>query len=218
MLAKRLVLIGAGGHMKSVLDSALRSNEYKEIVITDPRLIPGTEILGCRVVGTDDILKQMKRAGFEYAFVSVGSIKDTSLRRRLADNIEQIGFKIPIIIDPSAIIAESAVIGEGSFVGKGVIVNTDAKIGRYCIINSGSIIEHECCIGDFSHVAVGSTLCGDVFIDNDCLIGSGSVVIQGLRIGKNCIIGANSTVLTDVEDRMKVYGIIKKRREHKPKI
>ena len=210
MIAKRIVLIGAGGHLKSVLDTIIRSNEYNQVVITDPQMIPGTEILGCKVVGTDDELERLKREGFNFAFISIGSIKDTSLRRQLAEKLKRVGFKSPIIIDPSAIIAESAKIGEGTFIGKGVIINTDAKVGSYSIINSGSIIEHECCVGDFTHVAVGSTLCGGVTIEDDSLVGSGSVIIQGVRIGKHSIVGANSTVLTNVEDGMKVYGIIRK--------
>ena len=61
----KLVLIGGGGHCKSVLDSALAMNKYTEIVITDPEIKPGTEVLGCTVVGSDDILSELRRQGFD---------------------------------------------------------------------------------------------------------------------------------------------------------
>ena len=208
----KLVLIGGGGHCKSVLDVALRMNEFEEIVITDPDITPGSQILGCSVVGDDSYLDQLRRDGFEYAFITVGSVQINPLRERLANKATSLGFKFPIIQDPSAIVADSAIIEDGTFIGKNVVINAEANIGKHCIINTGAIIEHECSVGDFSHISVGTILCGEVSVGNSCMIGSGSTVIQCLNIGNSVVIGANSTVLTDVEDNMKCYGIVKKNR------
>ena len=208
---KKLVLVGGGGHCKSVLDAALRSRIYSEIVITDPMLPVGTRILDCRVVGNDDIIPQLKNNGFTDAFITVGSIKDTGLREQLAKVTVDRGFRIPVIIDPSASVSEYALIGEGTFVGKNAVINADAQIGTQCIINTGCIIEHECSVGDFTHISVGAILCGNVQIGVGSFIGAGSTVIQGIKIGKKAIIGAGSTVLSNVGDNMKVYGAVTKR-------
>ncbi len=212
-MGNKLVLIGGGGHCKSVLDSAIRMKtfEFEKIVITDPTIPSGTFIMGCEVVGTDDCLGDLHNDGFEYAFITVGSVRTNPLREKLAKKVEAIGFKYPIIIDSSAIVAESSVIGRGSFIGKNVIVNADTKIGQHCIINTGSIIEHECVIDDYAHISVGSIVCGEVTVGRNSFIGAGSTVIQCLHIGDNVVIGANSTVLADVEDNMKYYGIVTNR-------
>lgn len=207
---EKLVLIGGGGHCKSVLDSAIRSKKYKEIVITDPSLPAGTSILGCSVVGNDSILPDLITDGFTSAFITVGSITETEIRKKLMTMIGTLGFELVTIIDPSAIISEYSTIGGGSFVGKGVIVNADVNIGENCILNSGCIIEHDCFVDSFSHISVGTVLCGNVRIGKESFIGAGSTVIQGKRIGNNSIVGANSVVLTDVGDNMKVYGIVSK--------
>lgn len=210
-MGNKLVLIGGGGHCKSVLDAAMRMETFDEIVITDPGIPAGAEVLGCKVTGTDDDLSRLCSGGYEFAFITVGSIESTDLRRKLVVRAEGIGFKFATIIDPSATISKSAVIGAGSFIGKNVVINAHAAIGSHCIINTGAIIEHECNVGDFSHISVGSILCGNMEVGSDTFIGAGSTVIQGIKIRDNVVIGANSTVLTDVESNMKYYGIITNR-------
>lgn len=208
-MENKLVLIGGGGHCKSVIDAAFRMKIFSDIVITDPAIPIGTKIMGCEVVGADDCLEKLKDSGYGYAFITVGAVMITSLREQLADKAVGINFRFPTIIDPSAIVSDTAVIGEGSFVGKNVVVNSEVKIGRHCIINSGAIIEHECIIGDFSHVSVGAIMCGETEVGRNSLIGAGSTIIQSIHVGNNVLVGANSTVLTDVEDNQKCYGIVR---------
>ena len=80
----KLVLIGGGGHCKSVLDSALAMKTYEEIVITDAGLAAGKEVYVCRVAGTDKELYGLAKEGFGYAFITVGSIKSPKLRNQLS--------------------------------------------------------------------------------------------------------------------------------------
>lgn len=209
-MGNKLVLLGGGGHCKSVIDAALRLDSFDDIVITDLTLAVGTKVLGCKVVGADDCLEELRHEGFGFAFISVGNIKGNPLRKKLAERAAALGFKSPVIIDPSATVSDSVVTGEGTFIGKNVVVNADVRIGKHCIINTGAIIEHGCVVDDFSHVSVGAILCGEVSIGKNCMIGAGSTIIQCLNIGNDVVIGANSTVLADVEDNMKCYGIVKK--------
>ncbi len=210
-MANKLVLIGGGGHCKSVLDAALKMDMFSDIVITDPAIPVGTKVLSSEVVGNDDCLENLRQNGYEYAFITVGSVRVNPLRETIAAKVAAFGFKFPVIVDPSAIVSTATVIGEGSFIGKNVTINADVKIGRHCIINTGSIIEHECNIQDFAHVSVGSILCGEVSVGRNSFIGAGSTVIQCLRVGDNVVIGANSTVLKNLENNMNYYGIITNR-------
>ena len=204
----KLVLIGGGGHCKSVLDSALAMNIFDEIVITDTESKVGTEVLGCRVVGTDSELPQLIKNGFDNAFIAIGSIKSAALRKHLSAIAENIGFQFPIICDPTASISPFAKIANGTFIGKSVVINTEANIGKHCIINTGSILEHECTIGDYTHISVGAVICGSSHIGYESFIGAGSTVIQGTSIGDKTVVGANSVILSDVEDDREVYGIV----------
>lgn len=209
----KIVFVGGGGHCKSVIDVAKRMNCFDEIVITDSNNKQGTTVLGCTVVGTDDCLEELYHQGFEYAFVTVGSIGVNPLRERIADKVTVLGYKFPVIQDPSAVVSESAIIGDGTFIGKNAVINAEATIGKHCIINTGAIIEHECIVDDFTHISVGTTLCGEVSVGRNCMIGSRSTVMQCINIGDNCIIGAGAVVIKDLPSNSTAVGVPAKIRE-----
>ncbi len=207
-MGNKIVLIGGGGHCKSVIDVLKKGGGFDEIVITDPAIAIGTRLLDIEVVGTDECLSNLRDNDFEYAFITVGSVGINPLRQKLVEKAKTLGFRFPRIIDPSASVADSAVIEEGAFIGKNAVINADAQIGVHCIINSGAIVEHECQVGDFSHISVGAILCGEVEVGCNSFIGAGSTVIQCIRIGDKVVIGANSIVLKNIGDNMKYYGIV----------
>ena len=204
----KIVLIGGGGHCKSVIDVVKNLDYYDEIVITDPLIEVGNKINGCEVLGSDDCLYNLRNNGYKYAFITVGSVGSNNVRKMLMEKIKSFGFELPVIIDPSAVVARSSRIEEGTFIGKNVVINSDVIIGANSIINTASIIEHDCVIGNFTHVSVGAIICGGCNIGDCSFIGAGTTVIQGINIGDNVTIGANSTVLNDVENNLKRYGIV----------
>lgn len=211
-MGKCVVMVGGGGHCKSVIDAVRQLDNGLEIVITDVRYPKGMMIMGCPVAGTDDMLPILYQEGVRQAFVTVGSIGDTSVRRRICEHVKKLGFELPSVVDPSALIAESARIGDGVFVGKRAVVNSESVIGEMAIINTGAIIEHECRIGKFTHVAVGATVCGGVEISDDVFVGANATIIQGMKIGRKCVIGAGSIVLSDVPENSVVKGVWNQKR------
>ncbi len=200
---KKLLLIGGGGHCRSVLSSVLSLNKYEEIGIVD---YADASVLGVPVVGRDEDLPALNKAGWTDAFITVGSIGDTSLRQRLYQMVTDNGFTVPAIIDAAAIIAQDAKVAAGSYIGKGVILNSGSCIGKCAIINTGAIIEHDCLVGDFVHISPGTVLCGQVSIGNHSHIGAGSVVRQQIEIGKDVLVGAGSVVVSNIPDRVKAFG------------
>lgn len=202
-MSKRLLLIGGGGHCRSVLSSVLALNEYEAIGIVDYTDVP---VLGVSVVGQDEDLPDLKKAGWTDAFITVGSIGNTSLRHRLYQMVVDNGFSIPAIIDATAIVAQDAIVEEGCYVGKGAILNTGSRIGKCAIINTGAIIEHDCLIGEFAHISPGTVLCGQVKVGNNSHVGAGSVVRQQIQIGNDVLVGAGSVVVNDIPDCDKAYG------------
>lgn len=193
---KEIILVGFGGHAKSIIDSIERAGQYYIIGYTD--LEAGKTYRNYQYLGNDDVLQKYFDKGIKYAFVAVGYMGKGDLRHRLYKKIKEIGYVIPTIIDISAQIAEDVKIDEGCFVGKGCIINSDAVIGKMCIINSGAIIEHDCRIDEFSHISVGSVLCGNVKIGCSAFVGANATIIQSRTIGNNCIVGAGTVVRCDM--------------------
>ncbi len=200
---KKLLLIGGGGHCRSVLSSALSLNEYEEIGIVD---YTDASVSGVPVVGQDEDLPALKKAGWTDAFITVGSIGNINLRHRLYQMVTDNGFTVPTIIDTTAIIAQDVKVASGCYIGKGVILNSGSCIGKCAIINTGAIIEHDCVVGDFVHISPGTVLCGQVSVGNHSHIGAGSVVRQQIEIGKDVLVGAGSVVVSNIPDCVKAFG------------
>ncbi len=201
----KILLIGAGGHAASVADALICGSKYSHIGLIAPEA-PSWQMQGVEYLGNDDCINDCFKNGYTAAVITIGSVGDTALRRRFYDSLKNIGFELPAVIDPSAVIAKNAVIGEGSFIGKNAVVNAGAKIGQCAIINTAAVVEHDCVVGDFAHISVGAVLCGTVNIGNDTHIGAKAVVIQGITVGSGSLIGSASNVVKPVGDNVVAFG------------
>lgn len=198
-----ILLIGGGGHCVSVLCALKRNGTYQKIGIVTLEV---RNVFDVPVVGTDDDLPRLISEGYDSAFLSIGGVGSASLRRALYQKLKQIGYHVPNIIDPSAVIGEHVSFGEGIFIGKNAVINAGSRIDCGAIINTGAIVEHECVIEEYAHVAPGSVICGAVRIGKDAYIGANSTVIQCLQIGENTVVGAGSVVVRNLPSNVVAYG------------
>lgn len=202
-----IVLLGCGGHAKSVVDTIESKNQYNIKGFIAPMRIGEVIYKNYKIIGTDDDLAEIFYEGIKYAFVCVGFIGNSNLRQVLYKTLKKIGYSIPNIIDKSAVIASDVVIEEGVFIGKNAVVNSNTFIKKMSIINTGAIIEHDNFVNEFSHISVGSILCGNVKIGENTFVGAGATVIQEIEIGDNCIIGAGSVICNSVPSNNLVVGV-----------
>lgn len=199
-MKKKIVLVGGGGHCKVIIDATRKQKEFSIYGITDSKLRKGTEILGVPVLGKDDMLREVFKKGIKYAFISVGSIGNCSIRKRIDEKLHQIGFKLPVIIHSKAIVAKDVEIAEGTFVAAGAVINPGTKIGRNSIINTSASVDHDCEISDFVHIAPGVTLSGGVKVGSETHIGTGANIIQCVKIGRGCMVKAGTLLTCDLAD------------------
>jgi sugar O-acyltransferase (sialic acid O-acetyltransferase NeuD family) len=190
---KKIILIGGGGHCKSCIDVIENENKYKIIGIIDKK----KKILDYKVFPENYLNKTLIKNN--YAFVTVGQIKNYKLRVKLFNKLKDLGFKIPSIISPSAYISKHAVIGQGTIVMHGVVVNAGAIIGNNCIINTNSLIEHDVVIGDHTHISTEATINGGVVIGDKVFIGSRSIIKDNINIGDCSIVGASLYIKRNLE-------------------
>ena len=202
-MKKKLLLIGGGGHCNSVADCVLALNEYDEVAIIDTAESSYPTV---PVIGTDDDIPSLFKDGWTHAFITVGSVGDTKIRRRLFEMVKEIGLNVPAIVDPSAILGKNVSIGEGAFVGKRAVVNAGSVIGECAIINTGAIIEYDCTVGAFSHISPGVVLCGQVSVGHDSHLGANSCVRQLINIGDDSLVGMGSVVVRDLPSNVKAMG------------
>lgn len=206
-MKKKLLLIGGGGHCKTVIEAVESMNYYDEIAIIDDDLQKkGDMILNYPIIGTSNELTKFKNEGYGEAFISLGSVGDPGIRISLYKKIKKEGFVIPTIINQSSDVSVYAEIEEGVLIGKHVTINADTRIGKCAILNTSCVVEHDCDVGEFVHIAPGAVLCGNVAIGKETHIGANAVIRQGLSVGEKAVIGLGSVVVKRIDDFCIAYG------------
>lgn len=204
---EKIVLVGAGGHAKSVIDTIENEKKYEIAGFVSNEEIGKKIYKDYFCIAHDDGLDRIIAQGIKNAFICIGYMGKGQVRNKLYESLCRAGFKIPSIIDASAIIGNSAIIGEGAFVGKRAIVNANAIVDKMAIINSGAVIEHDTHVGEFSHIAVSAVCAGNTQIGCNTLVGANATIIQGVSVGSYCIVGAGAVVVRNVENHTVVCGV-----------
>lgn len=197
---EKLIIIGAGGYAKSVLDSIDYYN-YKIYGFLD-ECSDKNEHLGYPIVAHK--LEDLNDPSKFFYFIAIGNNK----RRKLwYDRLKKRKLKLINVVDKSAIVSGRASIGTGCFIGKMAIVNSKAIVGDDCIINTKSLVEHGCYVSDHVNLSTNSVINGDVHIGEGSFIGSSSVTIGQLSVGAWSTVGAGAVVIHDVGDGVTVAGV-----------
>lgn len=196
---KSLILIGGGGHCKSVIEVA-ESAGYEIKGILDMPDEVGKEVLpGHKVIGTDDEIPQyVEECDF---VITVGFIKNPAIRIKLYNKVKAAGGRLATIIASTAHVSKYAELGEGTVIMHHAFVNAGAKIGDNCIINTFVNIEHDAEVGNQCHISTGTMVNGECKIGENCFIGSQSVCANCIEIASDIIVGAGSVVRKSI--RMK---------------
>ena len=198
-MKRPLILIGGGGHCKSVIEVA-ESAGYEIKGILDMPDEVGKDVLpGHKVIGTDDEIPQyVEKCDF---VITVGFIKNPALRIKLYNKVKAAGGRLATIIASTAHVSKYAELGEGTVIMHQAFVNAGAKIGDNCIINTFVNIEHDAEVGNQCHISTGTMVNGECKIGENCFIGSQSVCANCIEIASDIIVGAGSVVRKSI--RMK---------------
>lgn len=197
-MTKNLILVGGGGHCKSVIEAA-ESAGYNILGVLDTPENVVKQVLAYSIIGTDDeIPLYVDKAEF---VITVGFIKNPTTRIKLYNKVKDAGGKLATIIASTAHVSKYSTIGEGTVVMHQAFVNAGAHIGANCIINTFCNIEHDAQIGDQCHISTGTMVNGDCKVGDRCFIGSQSALANGITIDEDIIVGAASFVRKSISEK-----------------
>ena len=181
MKKEKIVLIGGGGHCRSVIDVLELEDKYEIAGIIDKKELLGQDVLGYKVIGCDDDLEKLFKK-YKNAVVTVGQIQSNALRVKLFNKLKNIGYKLPTIISPLAYISKHSTVGDGTIVMHQALINSNVTIGENCIINSKALIEHDCLVEDSCHISTASVLNGGVIVKEGAFFGSNATSKEGVKL------------------------------------
>ncbi|HVT87390.1 MAG TPA: acetyltransferase [Tepidisphaeraceae bacterium] len=200
-----VVIVGAGGHGKVVLDILRAADQHRIVGFLDADAsLADTSIAGIKVLGHVNLLPRLRHQKIRGAIIAIG---DNRVRASYAQLVLDAKLELLNAIHPAATISKSAVLGQNVVVSANAVICAEAKLANSVIANTGCIIEHECEIGPACHVAPGVILAGRVRVGTGTMIGLGAKVLPCLSIGEYAVVGAGATVIRDVPAGATVVGV-----------
>jgi sugar O-acyltransferase (sialic acid O-acetyltransferase NeuD family) len=186
-----LVILGFGGHARSVADVALAAG-IENLRFVDPNAKPGEVLAGFPAASR---LEGPMPGGW-LLFPAAGN---NALR---ADQVSAVADQklLHTLVSPRAYTGLLATVGRGTLVAHHAHLGPMTVVGIGCIVNTGAIVDHESTVGDFSHISVNATIAGRCRVGRRSFVGAGAIVIDGVSIGDDITIGAGSVVVRSLSD------------------
>ena len=201
-----IVLLGAGGHCQACIDVIETEGRCRVAALVDLPANLGQKVGAYTIEYTDSDLPELL-AQYPNALVTLGQIKNASLRIKLFQTLLNLNASLPSPISPLAYVSKSASLGEGSIVMHHALLNSGATVGQNCIINTKALLEHGASVGDHCHISTAAVLNGEVTIENACFIGSNATIAEGVRIGHTSLVAASAIVMRNVPPHSIVKGL-----------
>lgn len=198
---EKILIFGAGGHGKVVLDILLETDVDVIGFLDDDRNKIDFKIRGIKVLGGFSYLENKKNIG-----IALG-IGDNKIRENIFKAVKKIQLPLASAIHPKTVISKNVQLGQGVVVMAGVVINPGAILGDGVVVNTGATVDHDCYLKKFSQVWPGAHLAGSVRVGEFSYIGTGASIVNNIKIGKNVIIGAGAAVVSDIADDVVAVGV-----------
>ena len=202
----RILILGAGGHGRVVLDIILQAAQHQVVGFLDnnPAMI-GRRVDGIPVYGGVDKLSQFaSELDVQGVIIAIG---DNGTRQGLARQVESARIELISAVHPSATVARNATIGRNVVIASGTVVCAHCQIGDSAILNTGCIIDHQTMIGEGCHICPGVRVAGRVKVESGSFVGIGATVVPNVTLGCECVVGAGAVVIEDVPPLATVVGV-----------
>lgn len=180
----RLIIVGAGGHGRSVAEAVLLAGSHELVGFLDdaapaPAMVWDVPVLGSTV----DLDAYRLQAGL--AIVAVGN---NAAREALDKRLSAAGFELATVIHPRANVSPRAVIGPGSALMAGAIVGTEARLGRGVIVNSGAVVDHHAQVHDYGHLGVNACMAGGTVLGRGAWMQAGCALGYGVTVADGAVL------------------------------
>lgn len=159
-MSKTLLILGAGGHGRSLAEAALASKQWADVVFLDDNWPNLKEVMGYPVLGkvTEIAVKALHCDG------AIAAVGNNVVREQWITFINHSHIKLVSIVHPFTWVSPSAEIDAGSAVMAGAVIGAHAVLGKGVIVNAGAVVDHDAKLDDLVHLGVGVKLAGGVIV------------------------------------------------------
>ena len=205
MTTGRLVVVGAGGFGREVLD------------VVDAINIAGggIELVGVADDGSPEVSLLERRGARFLGQVSgleadagsfVVAIGSGAVRQHLDAVLGEQGLVAGTLVHPAASFGADNRVADGVIATAGVRVTTNITIGRHVHLNLNATVGHDAELCDFVTVFPAATISGNVRLGAGVTVGTGANILPGVTVGEGSFVGAGAVVTRDIEPGVTVVG------------
>ena len=194
-----LVIVGAGGHGREVLDVAEACGEPFAGFVDDGH--PDPEPLrrrGLTLLGGLDALA-------DHAGPVVLGVGDSAVRGQLAEALS-VRWARPLV-HPSASLGGDVEMADGTVVAAGARLTTHIVVGAHGYVGPNATVGHDAVLGRCVTILPGATVSGAVRLGDGATVGTGANLRQGVVVGDGAVVGAGAVVVADVPPGATVVGV-----------
>ena len=202
----RVIVWGAGGHGKVIVDALLASKTCSLVgILDDDETKAGTTVLGVLVSYSPGSLKTFRQT-LDFDRVAIG-IGDNYVRDRKFQQVKACGLESMNVIHPSAHISRFVELGVGITILAGAVINPGTVIEDNVCVNTAASVDHDNYLETSCHIFPHATLTGGVRVGKFAYVGSGAVITPNLVVNNYSQVGAGAVVLQDVAEGIVVAGV-----------
>lgn len=187
---KNLLIVGAGGHGRSLAEAVLMSGIFLIAGFVDDSAPEMKRVWDWPVLGKTATLGNYRQLA-DAAIVGIGN---NAVREKLLNQLAELGFELPVIVHPRALVSPRAVIGPGSAVMAGATIGTEAQLGTGVIVNCGAVVDHHCRVEDFGHLGTHAAMAGGSILGRAAWMQAGSVLGYGVRVQDGVVLNPGTAI------------------------
>lgn len=197
-----MLIIGAGGHAKEVLDIVSEKVDKNNIHFYDDTNDAAEQLHGFFKVlhNEENVLELFNRE--ESYCLGVGN---PNARNYLSNKLQRLGGSLKQVISKTAIISKYATVKAD--VMHGVFIGSNVIVGKGGLLNYGVQLHHDVRVEEFVEISPSAVILGGASIGSYTSIGANATILPKVKIGKNCIVGAGAVVIKDIPDNTMVVGV-----------
>lgn len=181
----RLLIVGAGGHGRSVAEAVLMADHFRLVGFADDGAFARAEaVWDLPVLGPATAFENYTGQA-THAVVAIGN---NALRQKLFAQLQAAGFALVSVIHPRAMVSPRAKLGAGVAVMAGAIVGTEAVLGEGAIVNCGAVVDHHAQVHAFGHLGVNACMAGGSVLGALAWMQAGSAIGYGVQLAAETVL------------------------------
>lgn len=183
-MSKRVIVIGAGGHGRSVAEAILLLGRDEIVGFVDDDADANSKVWTYPILGRTDSLYTL-RVLTDAVVVAIGN---NAVREKLYALVRDAGFELLSVIHPAAFVSPTATLGAGCAVMAGAVVGTEAQLGEGVIVNCGATVDHHCRVDAFGHLGVNACMAGGSVLGHRAWMQAGSALGYGVQVEDGAVL------------------------------